>query len=76
MSISILMVLFEDYFIWPLESLKSNKKSATYGIFMPTSQFTDVTEEQFEILIFQCLVPIFDTGSIFSFKSKMISVIF
>ena len=43
---------------------------------MPTSRFTDVTEEQFAILIFQCLVSIFDTGSLCSFKSKMIRVLF
>ena len=43
---------------------------------MPTSRFTDVTEEQFAILLFQCLVSIFDTGYLFSFKSKMIRVLF
>ena len=43
---------------------------------MPTRRFTDVTEEQFPILIFQCLVSIFDTGSLFSFKSKVIRVLF
>ena len=43
---------------------------------MPTSRFTDVTEEQFEILIFQCLVSIFDTSSLCSFKSKVIRVLF
>ena len=43
---------------------------------MPTSRFTDVTEEQFEILIFQCRVSIFDTGSLCSFKAKVIRVIF
>ena len=43
---------------------------------MPTSQFTDVPEEQFVILIFQCLVSIFDTVSLFSFKSKVIRVLF
>ena len=43
---------------------------------MPTSRFTDFTEEQFEILIFQCLVSIFDTGSLYSFKSKVIRVRF
>ena len=43
---------------------------------MPTSRFTDVTEEQFAILIFQCLVSIFDTGSLFSIKSKVIRVLF
>ena len=43
---------------------------------MPTSRFTDVTEEQFAILIFQCLVSIFDTGSLCSFKSKVIRVVF
>ena len=43
---------------------------------MPTSRFTDVTEEQFAILIFQCLVSLFDTGSLWSFKPKVIRVIF
>ena len=43
---------------------------------MPTSRFTDVTEEQFAILIFQCLDSIFDTGSSCSFKSKVIRVLF
>ena len=43
---------------------------------MPTSRFTDVTEEQFEILIFQCLISIFDTGSLCSFKAKVIRVLF
>ena len=43
---------------------------------MPTSRFTYVTEEQFAILIFQCLVSIFDTVSLFSFKAKVIRVLF
>ena len=43
---------------------------------MPTSRFTDVTEEQFAILIFQCLVSIFDTGSCCSLKVKVIRVLF
>ena len=43
---------------------------------MPTSRFTDVTEEQFAILIFQCFVSIFDTGSLCSFKAKVIRVLF
>ena len=43
---------------------------------MPTSRFTDVTEEQFVILIFQCLVSIFDTGSLCSFKAMVIRVLF
>ena len=43
---------------------------------MPTSRFTDVTEEQFAILIFQCLVSIFETGSFCLFKSKVIWVLF
>ena len=42
---------------------------------MPTSRFTDVSEEQFAILIFQCLVSIFVTGSMCSFKSKVIRVL-
>ena len=43
---------------------------------MPTSRFTDVTEEQFAILIFQCLVSIIDNGSLWSFKAKVIRVLF
>ena len=43
---------------------------------MPTSRFTDVTEEQFAILIFQCLVSIIDTGYFDSFKAKVIRVLF
>ena len=76
MSISIWMVLLEVYFNWPLESLKSDKKWASYGIFIPTSQFTYVTEEQFAILIFQRLFSIFSTGSLCCFKSKVIRVLF
>ena len=76
MSISIWMVFLEVYFNWPLESLKSDRKSASYGIFIPTSKFTDVTEKQFAILIFLCFVSIFDTGSLFSFIAKVIRVLF
>ena len=43
---------------------------------MPTSRFTDVTEEQFAILIFQFLVSIFDTGSLCSLKGKVRRVLF
>ena len=43
---------------------------------MPTSRFTDVTEEQFAILIFQCLVSIFDNVSLWSFNSNVIRVLF
>ena len=43
---------------------------------MQNSWFTDVTEEQFAIFIFQCLVSIFDTGSLWSFKAKVIRVLF
>ena len=32
--------------------------------------------EQFAILIFKCLVSIFDTGSLGSFKAKVIRVLF
>ena len=76
MSISIWMVFLEVYFNWPLESLKSDKQWVSYGIFMPTSRFTDVTEERFEIFIFQCLVFIFDSGSLCFFKAKVIRVLF
>ena len=34
------------------------------------------SEEQFSILIFQCLVSIFDTGSLCFFKAKVIRVLF
>ena len=43
---------------------------------MPTRRFTDVTEEKLAILIFQCLVSIFDSGSLWSFKAKVIRVLF
>ena len=43
---------------------------------MPTSRFTDVTEEQFALLVLQCLVSIFDTGSLWFFKAKVIRVRF
>ena len=76
MSISIWMVFLEVYFNWPLESLKSDKKWVSYNICMPTSRFTDVTEEQFAILIFQCLVSIFEPRSLCSFKAKVIRVLF
>ena len=75
MSISIWIVFLEVYFNFPLESLKSDKKGASYGICMPTSRFTDVTEEHFAILIFKSLVSKFDTGSLCSFKSKVIRVL-
>ena len=38
--------------------------------------FADVSEEQFAILIFQFLVSIVDTGSLCSFKAKVIRVLF
>ena len=76
MSISEWIFFLEVYFNWKLESLKSDNKCSSYGVFMPTSRFTDVTEEQFAILIFQYLVFIFDTGSICSFKAKVIRVLF
>ena len=74
MSISIWIILLEAYFNRLLESFKSDKKLESYVIFMPTSRFTDVTEEQFAILIFQCLVSIFDTRSLRFLKSKVIRV--
>ena len=43
---------------------------------MPTSRFNDVTEEKFAILIFLCLVSIFELGSLCSFKAKVIRVLF
>ena len=43
---------------------------------MPTSQFTDVTEKQLAIIIFQCFVSTFDTSSLCSFKAKVIRVLF
>ena len=32
-------------------------------------------EGQFQIFIFQCLISIFDTGSLYSFKSKVLRVL-
>ena len=43
---------------------------------MRPSRFTDVTEEQFAILNFQCLVSIFEIGSLCFFKAKVIRVLF
>ena len=43
---------------------------------MQTILFTDVTEEQFAILIFHCLVLVLYTGSLCSFKAKVIMVLF
>ena len=43
---------------------------------MLTSRFTDVTEEQFAILIFKGLACIFGTGSLCSFIAKVIRVLF
>ena len=43
---------------------------------MSTSRFTHVNEEQFAILIFQCLFSIFNTGYLCSFKAKVIRVLF
>ena len=43
---------------------------------MPTSRFTDFTEEEFAILIFHYLVSVFDTGSLCSFKANVIRVLF
>ena len=43
---------------------------------MPTSRFIDVTKEMFVILIFQCLVSIFEPLSLCSFKAKVIRVLF
>ena len=42
---------------------------------MPTSRLTNVTEEQFAILIFQCFVSIFEPRSLCSFKAKVIRVL-
>ena len=43
---------------------------------MQTSRFTEVTEEQFAILIFHCLASIFEPRSLRSFKAKVIRVLF
>ena len=43
---------------------------------MPTSQFIAVNDEKFAILNIRCLVSIFDTGSLCSFKAKVIRVLF
>ena len=43
---------------------------------MPTIRFTDVTEELFAILIFQCFVSIFEPRYLCYFNSKVIRVLF
>ena len=43
---------------------------------MPTSRFNDITEEHFAILIFQCLISIFEPRSLCCFKTKVIRVLF
>ena len=43
---------------------------------MPISRFTDVREEQYAILIFQCLVSIFEPQSLCYYKAKVIRVLF
>ena len=43
---------------------------------MPTSWFNDVTEEQFAILILQCLFSTFEPRSLCCFKAKVIRVLF
>ena len=73
---SCILVPLRIYFTQELESLQSDHLNSSYGNFMPTSRFTDFTEERFAILIFQCLVSIFDTGSLCSFKSKVLRVHF
>ena len=73
---SCILVPLRIYFTQELESLQSDHLNSSYGNFMPTSRFTDFTEEQFAILIFQCLVSIFDTGSLCSFKAKVLRVHF
>ena len=70
------MVLLEVYFNWPLESLKSDMKWASSVISMPTRRCTDVTKEQIAILIFQCLVSIFEPRYLCFIKSKVIRVLF
>ena len=43
---------------------------------MPTSRFTDITQEQFGILIFHYLVSIFDTSSLCSYIDKVLRILF
>ena len=72
---SCILVPLRIYFTQELESLQSDHLNSSYGNFMPTSRFTDFTEEQFEILIFQCLVSIFGTGSLYSIKFKVLRIL-
>ena len=73
---SYILVPLRIYFTQELESLQSDHLNSSYGIFMPTSRFTDFTEGQIEVFIFQWLVSIFNTGSLYSFKAKMLRVLF
>ena len=49
--------------------------SSKLKLWHETSRFTDFTEGRFEIFIFQCLVSIFDTGSLYSFKAKVLRIL-
>ena len=73
---SCILVPLRLYFTQELESLQSDHLNSSYGNFMPTSRFTDFTEGLIAVLLFQCLVSIFDTGSLCSFKAKMLRVHF
>ena len=72
--IYVFLSLNESIFLRNLKSIQSDHPNSSYGIFMPTNRFANFTEGQFAILIFQCLVSIFDTGYLYSFKAKVLRV--
>ena len=74
---SCILVPLRIYFTQELESLQSDHLNSSYGNFMPTSRFTDFTEGLFALLILSgVLTSYFDTISLYSFKAKVLRVLF
>ena len=63
MSISIWMVLLQVYFNDHLNHSNLIRNEQVMAFSCQLVGFYDVTEEQFAIIIFQCLFSIFETGT-------------
>ena len=70
-SYSSMNLLYLGIGINPIGSSNSN-----YGIFMPTSHFTDFSRNSLYYLFFRGLDFIFGTISLYSFKEKVLRVLF
>ena len=64
------------YFTYELESIQSDHPNSNYGIFRPTSHFTDFSRNSWYYLFFRSLDFIFDTISLYSFNYKVLRVLF